>query len=345
VSTSKRHLLAVLAGVAAGTLLIVSYQAWQRRPSAPHDFHDWGSVSGSGVLNGVRRIGQFDSERGRFSYYTGARSGDLGALTAAPTRVVAEAAHGAVSVRLLAFDGYEHPDAAGDALELARIVSHATTDVFPAATTPVELDVHFMPEGARFSLAKRVDWREGRPYALAVFAREGELVRATPAHELYHVLGTRWSLRAAPEATRRPGAASSYEEAAAELYAACGELLANAALSPSEPSKDRVTITDPTRGDRVLEGALSGEEIADALDLLRSGANGAGFPGFGPLVAATVFEQVFGGETSITPDSPQGARLLDLCRRAAADPFTIEAWLVDLERTVGASRPEAPRTD
>lgn len=92
----------------------------------------------------------------------------------------------------------------------------------------------------------------------------------------------------------------------------------------------------------MLEGALSGEEIANALDLLRTGANGSGFPGFGPLLAATVFEQVFAGETSIALDSPRGARLLDLSRRAAAEPFAIEAWLVDLERTAGASRREAP---
>ncbi len=340
-NTSKRHLLAVLAGVVAGTLLVASYQAWQRRPSVLHDFYGWGRVSGSGVLNGVRRIDEFDHESGRFSYYTGARSGDLGPLTAAPTRIVTEAVHGAVSVRLLAFDGYDHADAAGDALELARIAFHATTDVFPAAAIPVELDVHFMPEGARFSLAKRVDRREGRPYTLAIFARESQLVSSTPVHELYHVLGIRWSLRAAPEATRRPGAASSYEEAAAELYAACGELLANAALSRPEPSKDRVTLADATRGDRVFEGAVTGEELANALNLLRSGAKGAGLPGFGPLLAAPVFEQVFAGETSLTLDSPRGAGLLDLCRKAAANPFAIEAWLMDPGRTASTSRPQA----
>jgi hypothetical protein len=61
--------------------------------------------------------------------------------------------HGAVSVRLLGFDGDQRADAVD---EVARIVSSATTSVFPAAVIPVEIDLHFMPEDARFSLAKRV---------------------------------------------------------------------------------------------------------------------------------------------------------------------------------------------
>lgn len=159
-STGLRR--AIVASSIAGMLLAAFYQAWQRRPSLIRD-HDWGNVRGDGVLNAVRRVDDFDSERGRFSYYTGARSGDVGPLTAAPTHVLAEATYESVSVRLIGFDAYQHAQADEHALQLARIVSAATTNIYPVAAIPVEIDLHFMPEGARFSLAKRVDWREGRP--------------------------------------------------------------------------------------------------------------------------------------------------------------------------------------
>jgi hypothetical protein len=322
----KRFRIAIVVGVVVGLLGGAFYQAWQRRPSAVHEF-EWGrNLSGGGVLNVVTRVDAFDAERGRFSYYTGARSGDSGPRVPAPKRVLARAVHGSISVRLLGFGGDERTGAAREADEMARIISSATTHVFPAAAIPVEIDVHVMPEGARFSLAKRVDWHEGRPYELAIFTREWEAA-GTAAHELYHVLALRWSLRDAAEAARRPGAASSYEEAAAELYAACGELLTNTTLPQPEPSKARLTIVDPALRDPMFEGTLAVDELVAALEVLRTGANGDGFRGFGPLLAATVFEHVFGGAAAIALDSPQGARLLALCSAASADPFAIEAWL------------------
>jgi hypothetical protein len=338
---STRLGIALFSGVVASTLVVSGYQAWQRRPSFLHE-HEWG-VRGDGVANAVQRVDEFEDERGRFSYYTGGRSGDVGSLVAAPTRVVAAVTYGSVSVRLLAFPTYEHPRAEQDALELARIVSRATTDVFPAEAIPVEIDLHFMPEGARFSLARRIDWREGRSYALALFAREQKLVYTTPAHELYHVLHTRWPLQATPEATRRHGAASSYEEAAAELYAACGELLANSVWPRPAPSQARVTIVDPALGDRVFEVSLDEDERRAVLEMMRTGANGAGFVGFGPLLAATVFEHIFSGATRITVDSSQGTRVLVLCKEAAFNPFVIETWLaaVDDDRRAASSQGSA----
>lgn len=221
-STSKRHRFAVLAGVVAGTLLVAAYQAWQRRPSAIRNFHEWGP-------------------------------------------------------------------------------------------------------------------------ALAVFARERSFTPTTAAHELYHVLATRWSLRGTPQATRRPGAASSYEEAAAELYAECGVLLANETLPRKALERNRVTIKDPVLGDRVFEGVLTGDELVGAFDSLRNGANGAGFIGFGPLLANTMLDQVFAGADAITLESPQGATLVALCKDAAADPFAIEARVAGLlPSAVDADVSEAP---
>jgi hypothetical protein len=84
---------------------------------------------------------------------------------------------------------------------------------------------------------------------------------------------------------------------------------------------------------------------AVALDMLRSGADGDGFIGFGPLLAATVFEQVFAGATAITLDSPPGARLLALCRNAAPDPFAIETSLTELDAAAGNTSLSEARTD
>lgn len=169
--------LAIVGAVVVGTLVVSLYQTSQRRPSVIREY-DWGGMRGSGVANAVGGVDEVDGEPGRFSYYTGARSVDVGPLIAAPTRVLAEAASGSVSLRLLAFDDYGHASARDEALELARTVSAATTGVFPGNAIPVEIDLHFMPEGARFSLAKRVDWREGRPYALALFVLHGGRRRA-----------------------------------------------------------------------------------------------------------------------------------------------------------------------
>lgn len=338
---SKRLRLAVAASAIAGILLVASLEIWRGRSGTLRE-HVWTNTRGDGVLNAISRIDAFDAASGSFSYYTGARARDTGPLTAAPTRVLTAATHGSVFVRLLGFEPYEHARADDDALELARIVSAATRQVFPGAAVPVEIDLHFMPEAARFSLAKRVDWNEGQPYSLAIFARERKLARTAPAHELYHVLALRRSLRGAPEAVRRPGAASSYEEAAAELYAACGELLAGATLQRPEPSNSRVTITDLNQ---TFQGALARDELSDALNLMRSGANGKGLAGFGPLFAATVFDQVFGDAAAITADSPQGTRLLESCTATAADPFALETMLARVAAAGGDASETQARTN
>jgi hypothetical protein len=306
---NKSLLSAIIAGIVAPALIGFSYEAWQNRPPATPAF-DWG-IRGNGVLNAIERLEEFDGERGRFSYHTGGRARDQGPLTAPPTHVFAEASHGPVAVRFLGFDGYERARASAEALELARIVSAATTGFFPAAAIPVEIDVHFMPEDARFSFAKRVDWHEGRPFVLALFSRD-RLDRGTAAHELHHVLAHRWPL---------PGTLA-HEEAAAELYAACGQLLANETLPRGDPSKDRVTL-----GDRTFDGALAGDELAAVLEVVRSGPRPEVSRAFGPLLAATAFEHIFGGATAIALDSPQAETLLALCKETAPNPLALEAWL------------------
>ena len=115
--------------------------------------------------------------------------------------------------------------------------------------------------------------------------------------------------------------------------------MANSALPQPSPSKARVTIVDPSLGDRVFEAPVAGDGLGRVLDILQSGAGGDGFIGFGPLLAAAVLQQVFAGATAITLDSLPGTRLLALCKAAAADPFAIETWLADLDATVGKHEP------
>jgi hypothetical protein len=313
-----------------------------RRERSPHEF-DWGAelrIGGSGgVVNRVRVVTPFDAGNGRFSYYTGGHSPGSGPPSGAPTSIIAEGAHGAVTVRLLAFDPYAREGGSEDAAEIARIVSFATTQVWPRQATPVHVDVHFIPSDVPFSQATRVDWREGDAYALAVFQREGPLQRETPAHELYHVLAGRWSLGTKDPANKaRPRAANAYEEAAAPLFAGCGRLLANGSLA--RDSRDLVlTIADERSeraGEQRFEGDLDGEELARALELMGQEASAAQW--LGPFLAQTVLADVFEDAETIALESPQGERLVARCREVASNPMLLEFRLAEMQRTVEAQR-------
>lgn len=89
-------------------------------------------------------------------------------------------------------------------------------------------------------------------------------------------------------------------------------------------------LADPVRSDLIFEGTLDADALHAALELMQGGANGTGLRGFGPLFAATVYENLFGAAPAITVDSEPAVRLLTLCKDAAADPFAIEAWLARL---------------
>jgi hypothetical protein len=335
--TSKRLRLAILGSVVLGVLIAVSFQARKQQHSALREF-DWGTGSGNGVLNAVSLSHEPDRAGAPFSYYTGARSRDSGPLTAAPTRIFAGAAHDSVSVRLLGFDAYEHAQADAHALELARIVSAATTSLLPDVAPAVEIDLHFMPEGTRFSLARRVDWRAGRPYALAVFTREGmfDTARKTTAHELYHVLARASALRSTPEARGRPKAANSFGEAAADLFAACGMLLANESLARPDDLERRITIVNAdTRTQMEFDGPLTDEQLVAVLKIVANDASGAN--AFGYLLANTALDRVFGEADTIALDTAQATTLLALCKETSPNPFALEAWLARLVPLVGAT--------
>jgi hypothetical protein len=311
----QKYLLIVavgIAGVAVGLLMGAG------RDRALH-YYRWDAEielsSSNAVANRIRIVSPFDAGEGRFSYYTGGHSpGDGGAIPA-PRRTIAEAAHGAVTVRLLAFEPHTGGRATDAAMDIARIVSFATTEVWPRQPTPVEVDMHVMPDDAPFSQARRVDWRQGDPYVIAVFARN-RVFAETAAHELYHVLAGRWARgQSDPTSAARPNATRAYEEVAADLFAQCGVLLATGYVS-----LDTRNTTVVIAGQR-FENSLDGEELSRALDLLSRDEPGSHM--LRALLVRTVLADVFGEAAEIARGSPQAERLLTWCREAAADPWVL----------------------
>lgn len=288
--------------------------------------YDWGGriqPGGSAIVNGVDVAVPFDADRRRLAYYTGGISSGSGERSAAPERIIAEAVHGDVTVRIRAFDSYSRERASDEAAEVARIVSLATTRVWPARPTRVEVDEHFMADDAPFSLAKRVDWREGDAYKIAVFARDKSFNAGTAVHELYHVLAIRWSLGTKDPASRsRPNAALAYEELTGDLFALCGRLLANGSLT-RETSNDSVVLDD-----RRLESPRNGEDFAALLDLLSSEVTFS--QAFRVLLRPTITADVFGDQQTIALESPQGERLLARCRELAANPMLLQFRLTEM---------------
>jgi hypothetical protein len=328
---ASRWALLSLAAVALVGLTLVGILNRPLPERALSEF-DWGEriqVGGPGILNRVDVAVPFDADRRRFAYYTGGNGPGSGERSAAPQRIIAEAVHGDVTVRMRAFDSYSRERASDEAAEVARVVSLATTRIWPVRPTPAEVDVYVMPDDAPFSLAKRVDWREGDAYEIAVFARDEGFNTGTAVHELYHALAIRWSLGTRDPASRsRPNAALTYEEMAGDLFAMCGRLLANESLT-RETRPFSVAFDN-----RSFEGALNGNELAVVLDLLSSDAPHS--QGFRFLLVSTIAADLFGEEQTIGLESPQGERLLARCRESAANPMLLEFRLTEMLERIAA---------
>src|SRR5688572_14483655 len=211
----RRRVYLLIAAIGLAGMTVVGVLNGARRENSALDEFDWGlQFSGPVSLSAIRIVRSFETEERAFSYYTGGFSPGSGERSRAPDRVIAEAAHGVVTVRLRAFDPYTNERAGDDASEIARMVSFATTRVWPVQPTPVDVDAYFIPKDVPFSLAKRIDWEEGDPYEIAVFAREGaQFPSDTAAHELYHVFAGRWLLGIHNRANNGGrNAAHAYEE-------------------------------------------------------------------------------------------------------------------------------------
>jgi len=336
--TSRRWAYLSLAAVALVGLTVVGILNSRRHDRALGE-HDWGEAiqpSGSAIVNRIDVAVPFDAGRRRMAYYTGGNSSGSGERSAAPKRIIAEAVQGDVTVRMRAFDSYSRERASDEAAEVARIISLATTRVWPARPTAVEVDVHFMPDGAPFSLAKRVDWREGEPYEIAVFARDKNFDAGTAVHELYHALAIRWSRGTQDPGNRsRLNAALTYEEMAGDLFALCGRLLANESLT-------RETWHVPVVLDnRALEGPLNGDDLAAVLRLMSSDVPLSFAQAFRALLDPTITADVFGEQETIALESPQAERLLARCREFVPNPMLLGLRLAELVAE-GQPEPRAP---
>lgn len=307
-------------------------------------FYDWGfhrgsAVNAEGFFNAIGVVRPFRDETGSMLYLTGAERGvvdesfiELARSQRPPTQILAEHSVGSVIVRIRAFSDEIAADADESAQWIAESLSLATTEVWPRSSIPVEVDIHVMADDSILSLARLVEWTEGQPYRLALFADQAQLSRADidAVHELYHVLAARWSLGAkGPEAMTRLNSALAFEEITAELYADCGALLVDGFLS--KPTQD----FSGTLNSRVLEFPLSGESLTYVLDMLEVSDQNSEVSENVGIILGKYLESVpslyvFGPRETIALESDEGLQLLQLCREISSDPFILESQLREI---------------
>lgn len=317
-------------------------------PASP-TFFDWNARAtiGWAVSNhtSTNVIKVTRSTRWRFTritrlldYMTGgfAEIVDAAALAAAeqalpPKRRVARHQAGEVVVRYWE-DG---PDASGAAQFVRRAaaaIHRVTTGIWPGRPMPIHVDVYVMPQGVAYSLARKVEWRHGRPLELAIMipgAAKAESHQFVAVHELYHVLAALLRTgQSSPDARGRAALLNALEEPAATLFASCGALLADGHLQrpPARTySINDVRMQQPLSGDNV-EQLLTWLRAADA----RQSRSGYWSTAIGGVMHTTPVFQVFGpAGQRIELHSAQGAQLLEMCRDLLPDPARIEPWLED----------------
>ncbi|HUF71530.1 MAG TPA: hypothetical protein VMR74_01395 [Gammaproteobacteria bacterium] len=299
------------------------------------EYLDWGVERATGttsaeLTNIVQQLPPSDREDGALVYLTGGEGGvdseSLAALareTAAPERIVAEAVAGEATVHVRANRGSVPDRPSLHAASVAAAIDRLTTEIWPAEIVSVIVDIHVMPDDAVFSLARRVEWRDGDAFRLAVFRPVSSTAQDASVHELYHLLAARWSIgRRDARAAGRPNAASAYEEIAASLYADCGALLADGRLNRPTPG------ISGTLNGRRIEHPMSTDDLGYVLDMLggldafpRETHPGTQF-GLAPIPLLVIF----GSEDAISADSAQGRALLSLCRDVGADPWRLAPW-------------------
>lgn len=331
---------AIIWGALVGATLGGCDSGTARPPAvSPVSFYEWRlerSSGVNGVFNSIGFLQPYDIDARRFVYLTGGEAGvtdDDSVLKARgqipPRRVVAEHRTDTAVVRVLAFDNGIVDQAQPAARWIAESLDRTTTQVWPGRVSVV-VDIHVMPDDAVFSLARRVAWTDGQPYTLAIFVRESLFAesKGNAVHELYHVLAIRWSIGAkGPLAKTRYDAASAYEEVAARLYGACGELLVDGVLArPKQAVSGSVN-------SRALQFPLAGDDLRFVLDMVEAADRdmqlGQGIF-LGKFLELMPILHVFGDRELIGVDSDEGRKLLDLCRQFSGDPLALEPCLREL---------------
>lgn len=292
----------------------------------------------------------YNADDGTLAYVTGgiqqrdsgaqadsSEGADIDSHGVAPVRIVAERSVGAVTIRMRA--GADFGDiAAADryAAQVAEGVHSATTTVWPAEPVALLADIHIMPVDASYSLGRRVNWKQGDPFRLALFATDLSRIGDDTAHELYHVLAARWSIGSkGVRAQERGNAAFAFEEVAAGLYGRCAVLLGKGSVSLQNHEFTVVL------NNRRLQVPLSKDDVRHVLDMLRaSDANpqptgpGLGIgTSIGTLLGNAVRHSMSEAAASaeIEVSSAEGQRLLSLCREFSPDPMRLEAWLQETD--------------
>jgi hypothetical protein len=191
-----------------------------------------------------------------------------------------------------------------------------------------------MPAGIAYSLARKVSWKSGRPLELAIFipgAMDLEGFQLAVAHELYHLLAAflrvgHWTA----DGAGRLNAFVGFEEIAATSFASCGALLADGYLP--RPRKDTTVVLNGVP----MKAPLSASEVKQLVGALRyadaHSLSDLGTRIGGLLDTAPVFQVLGPGQERIELHSPQGERLLGMCREFSPDHLKIERWLENLDR-------------
>lgn len=274
-----------------------------------------------------------------FEYRTGSQHGLVdedalasARLVSAPDQLLARHQEGKVQVRVWG-EGQPAPRDEDFARRIARAIHLATTRIWPREPVPVRVDFHVMPEGA-FSLARKVRWKKGQSLELALFLsgpaeRAYERHRTVAQHELYHLLSAIHGLgRWTPEGAKTPNASAGFEEVAATSFASCGILLADGYLSRPRSGNTLVLNGVP------MKAPLSLDELKRILGVLRHSDERSlsdyGTKVGGVIDTAPVFHLLDREQERIDLQSPEGAKLLGLCREFAPDPLKVEQWLEDL---------------
>jgi hypothetical protein len=337
---------------AVSLLLLCLVGASQLRPAAAPDgptFFDWKVRATLGVDIGNNSVNAVDIGRLTWwrltgntrllDYVTGGYAGIVDADTLAsarqariPGRLVAMRQEGDVQVQIWQ-DGLDAEYAKDYALHVARAMHLVTTQVWPRHPTLVRVDIYVMPEGAPYSLARKVQWLPGRPLQLVIFvpgAAKAADHKLVPAHELYHVLAAfqrvgRWA--AGKSGQKNSASNTAFEEVAASTFASCGALLADRHLS--RPRSNSYVVNGSP-----MKPPLTGKEVRKIMALLRS-ADAVQRTDLGPFLGgildATPVHHAFApNQERLELQSPQGEQLLDVCRTFLSDPETIEPWLQDL---------------
>jgi hypothetical protein len=321
-------------------------------PASP-TFFDWNGPSGlvgskdisANTVKVTRRTHWRLTGTTQFlDYMTGGQSGivDAKALASAeqarpPSRQVARHQEGKVLVRYWD-DGQDAGEAAEYARRVAQSIHLVTTRIWPAKPTSIYVDIYVMPQGTTYSLARKVEWKSGRPLELAILipgAAHAENHRIVAAHELYHALAAllrigQWATGATEQAKLLAG----LEEVAATSFASCGLLLADGYLLRPKASTFFI-------GGVRMQEPLSGDNVRQLLAWLRD-TDARLLRGIGPtlgnvLDTTPVFHLFESAGDRIELHSPQGEQLLGMCRKFLPDPARVEPWLENISQ----ERPDA----